>query len=94
MEKYIEYFSDVQNVGSSEPVKSPVSVSEDDQQDGNYAYIEEILDMDDRMSEFCILGLRMCEGISKREFKQRFGSDIYEIFGKETALADKIFSCQ
>ncbi len=42
--------------------------------------IEETLNRDAQMSEFCILGLRMCAGISKSEFKSRFGTDIYEVY--------------
>ncbi|MBR4342606.1 MAG: radical SAM family heme chaperone HemW [Lachnospiraceae bacterium] len=44
-------------------------------------YIEETLDKNAQMSEFCILGLRMCDGISLKEFKRRFGQDIYDRFG-------------
>ena len=43
--------------------------------------VEEILDVNSQMSEHCILGLRMCRGISKQEFNKRFGKDIYDIFG-------------
>ncbi|HIV85756.1 MAG TPA: radical SAM family heme chaperone HemW [Candidatus Monoglobus merdigallinarum] len=35
----------------------------------------------DTMCEFVFLGLRMDCGISKAEFKKRFGTDIYEVFG-------------
>ena len=43
--------------------------------------IEEVLDTASQMSEYCILGLRMCRGISRSEFTKRFGRDIYEVFG-------------
>lgn len=41
-----------------------------------------VLSDNDRMSEFMFMGLRMSEGISENEFFRRFGTDIYEIFGK------------
>ena len=37
----------------------------------------------DRMSEFMFLGLRMANGISYQNFKDRFGKDLDEIFGWE-----------
>lgn len=39
------------------------------------------LALEDRMSEFCFLGLRMNQGISMREFYQRFGKDIMDVYG-------------
>lgn len=39
------------------------------------------LSMDDRMSEFCFLGLRTAEGISEDEFRRRFGKEITDVFG-------------
>lgn len=35
----------------------------------------------EEMSEFVILGLRLVEGISPSEFKNRFGEDIFELYG-------------
>ena len=43
--------------------------------------VEEILDREAQMSEFCILGLRMCRGISKSEFSKRFRVKIEDVFG-------------
>ncbi len=46
--------------------------------------VEEILSPVDKMSEFMILGLRMTdEGVSIKEFQDRFGADVYDIFGKQ-----------
>lgn len=45
----------------------------------------EILSTNDEMSEFMFLGLRMTQGISKKEFQSIFGAAIYEIFGKQIA---------
>lgn len=46
--------------------------------------VEEILSTQDKMSEFVIFGLRMTDaGISIEEFKNRFGKDIYDVFGKQ-----------
>ncbi len=45
---------------------------------------EEVLSKRDKMSEFVIFGLRMTDrGIYISEFKDKFGIDIYEVFGKE-----------
>lgn len=38
---------------------------------------------EDELSEFMFLGLRMTKGISKREFKLRFNSDIYDVYRNE-----------
>ncbi len=44
---------------------------------------EEIpLSLGEQMSEFCFLGLRMGEGICEREFRQRFGRELAEVFGE------------
>lgn len=39
------------------------------------------LTMEDAMEEFMILGLRMCQGVSEDDFKERFGRGISEIYG-------------
>lgn len=38
------------------------------------------LSKDDKMSEFMFLGLRMTDGVSKTEFKNRFGDDLEKVF--------------
>lgn len=46
---------------------------------------EEYLTLEDRMSEFMFLGLRkVCDGVSKTEFKKRFEKDYDDIFGNIT----------
>lgn len=42
---------------------------------------EEIIDKDTEMEEFCILGIRKIEGLSKIEFKNRFEVEIEKIYG-------------
>ena len=42
---------------------------------------EEILNREAQMAEYCILGLRMTEGISVSGFKERYGTDITDRFG-------------
>ncbi len=37
----------------------------------------------DKMSEFVFLGFRMFKGISEKEFRERFGKDIFDVFGRE-----------
>lgn len=39
-----------------------------------------INDIKDDMEEFMFMGLRMIEGISIKEFKKRFGKDVFEIY--------------
>lgn len=41
----------------------------------------EFLGKEDLMAEFMILGLRMTSGISKEEFRCRFGEDVMEVYG-------------
>lgn len=43
----------------------------------------ETLDKNDKMCEFIILGLRMAKGISKKDFKQNFNKDIFEVYKDE-----------
>jgi oxygen-independent coproporphyrinogen-3 oxidase len=37
----------------------------------------------DLLSEFMFLGLRMMKGISKKDFKERFGEDVKAVYGNE-----------
>ncbi len=46
------------------------------------AQIEEVLQEDDEMAEFFILGLRKTEGVSKREFTRRFSIDVMKRYGE------------
>ena len=41
---------------------------------------EEIIDKETEISEFCIFGLRLIEGINKEEFKDRFKEDINHLY--------------
>lgn len=43
----------------------------------------EVLTTNDRQAEFMILGLRLLDGISKREFSKRFGKALDEVYGNE-----------
>lgn len=38
--------------------------------------------MEDEMAEFMFLGLRMTEGVSKKEFRENFGREMEEIYGE------------
>ncbi len=42
----------------------------------------ESLTLEDKISEFMFMGLRMEEGVKKAEFKNRFGLDLRSIYGK------------
>lgn len=44
----------------------------------------EKITIDEQIKEFMIMGLRKTEGVSKAEFKRRFGRDISEIFAEQT----------
>ncbi len=44
---------------------------------------EEITDEAGLMAEFMILGLRMTAGVSKKEFKRRFGREISDVYARE-----------
>ncbi len=37
--------------------------------------------MEEQMEEFMFLGLRMCNGISEKDFMAKFGKSMYEVFG-------------
>ncbi len=55
--------------------------------------VEEVLTTEDKMSEFVIFGLRMTdEGISINEFKNRFGKDIYDVFGKSLSKHERFIT--
>ncbi len=41
------------------------------------------LTREDRMSEFMFLGLRLCRGVSERDFEERFHRSLMEVFGPE-----------
>lgn len=39
------------------------------------------LTLEDRMSEFMFLGLRMLQGVSEKEFEKRFGKKLMDVYG-------------
>lgn len=43
----------------------------------------QLLTKDQQMEEFMFLGLRMCQGVSKERFHQRFGIPMDEVFGEQ-----------
>lgn len=54
----------------------------------NITYIEEVLQPEDGMAEFFILGLRKTEGVSRSEFAARFSEDAMDRYG------DLLFQCE
>ena len=46
------------------------------------ARIEEIVTQKAAMEEFCFLGLRTAAGISAEKFSQKFGKDVFEVYGE------------
>ena len=46
--------------------------------------VEEVLGQADKQSEMMILGLRLVkEGVSVSQFRERFGEDVFDVFGKQ-----------
>lgn len=43
---------------------------------------ESVLPDAERMEEFMILGLRMTKGIKEADFRERFGKDLFSVYGK------------
>jgi oxygen-independent coproporphyrinogen-3 oxidase len=52
------------------------------------AHIESI-SVEEQQAEFCFLGLRLLEGLDKKAFYQRFGSEITQVYGKAIAKLKK-----
>jgi oxygen-independent coproporphyrinogen III oxidase len=52
----------------------------------------QLLTTSQRMEEFMFLGLRLCSGISRKTFQNRFGTDIEIVYGKELdrLISDKL----
>ena len=48
----------------------------------NISEVEEILTEKNFIEEFCFLGLRMTEGISTKIFQEKFGKNIFDIYGE------------
>ena len=42
----------------------------------------QLIDANESMAEFMILGLRLIGGIAEEEFKSRYGVDVFKIYGK------------
>lgn len=42
----------------------------------------ELLTKEQRMEEFMFLGLRICQGISKKAFCERFGAELFHVYGE------------
>ena len=48
----------------------------------NVSQVEEIVTTNAAMEEFCFLGLRMTEGIDAKIFREKFGKNIFDVYGK------------
>ncbi len=57
------------------------SLAVQDLQDEDFYCEREILTPEDQYAEFMFMGLRMNEGVSKKEFVKRFGVSVNEIYG-------------
>ncbi|MBE8951301.1 MAG: radical SAM family heme chaperone HemW [Quinella sp. 3Q1] len=47
----------------------------------NFSVVEEVVTRQAAMEEFCFLGLRMTAGISAKTFEDKFGANIFDVFG-------------
>ena len=47
----------------------------------NVSEIEEVISRSAAMEEFCFLGLRTAKGLSVKDFAEKFGTSIFEIYG-------------
>lgn len=56
----------------------------------NYSYLEEKLTLDDKMSYEMILGLRLLEGVSKKEFYDKYKVNIDDYFDISRLLKNKL----
>ena len=55
--------------------------------DNKNGYAEyEVLNKDEQMSEYMILGLRMNEGVSSTDFEKTFGKSVLDVYGDKIAL--------
>ena len=50
---------------------------------GNFREEETALSQNDMMEEFMFLGLRLCKGVSKKEFYECFGLRMEEVYGEQ-----------
>ncbi len=50
---------------------------------GNPAENVQLIDRTESMAEYMILGLRLVEGVSIKQFELRYGEDVFGIFGKQ-----------
>ena len=58
-----------------------------DNSDNKNVYTEyEVLNKDEQMSEYIILGLRMNEGVDITDFEKTFGKSVYDVYGDKIAL--------
>ncbi len=48
----------------------------------NFSIVEEVVTGQAAMEEFCFLGLRLVDGISARTFEDKFGANIFDVFGE------------
>jgi len=54
----------------------------------NISEVEEVVTPQAAMEEFCFLGLRMSQGINAKIFQEKFGKNIFDIYG---AVLEKYF---
>ena len=78
MENYMEICEDIREelTKDTDRVRLYESAASILRKDVQTIYIES------RMEEFMYLGLRMINGISRKEFKERFSRDVFEVYGE------------
>ncbi|SEG13171.1 oxygen-independent coproporphyrinogen-3 oxidase [Eubacterium ruminantium] len=77
IDKYIAVMQEAQPEIASSPDKFHVY----EEVTGQIRENVETIYIDSRIEEFMFLGLRMTRGISRKEFRDRFNKDVYEVYG-------------
>ena len=77
MSEYIRICEDIRDeiAANADPYKLYESAASVLRESSETIYIDE------RMTEYMFLGLRMMAGVSRKEFRVRFNKDIYEVYG-------------
>jgi oxygen-independent coproporphyrinogen-3 oxidase len=77
LDKYIEILQNAQSdIAAAKDIYNTY-----DEVTGSLRESVETLYIDSRIEEFMFLGLRMTKGISRKEFRDRFNKDVYEVYG-------------
>ena len=84
IDKYIKFYNTISIDSLVENSKNMQDILESCHKNiqKNIEYNIEHLSTKDKMEEFMFLGLRLIQGVSKKEFSRRFNKDINDVYGK------------